>query len=81
MSGMERPSNIEGPEIDNVHKIANSFCKYFSTIPSSLKTPAHPLTKFNWHSPTALQFRTSPRFRFSYVSVLNVSPLKRFKCN
>ena len=60
----------------NPSKIVEEFCQYFFTVDKVLKENVYPLVNFIWREPATLQTRTFCRFRFGYVSVVDLKTYK-----
>ena len=53
--------------------IANAFCSFFHTAVKDLKAKSIKLKDFIWSLPNKIPIKTTHRFRFRYVSVLEVT--------
>ena len=79
---VENSFMINGRKEINRKKICEGFCEYFSTVVTKLKHSVYPMTNFVWKKPCVLNARTFNRFRFGYVSTIEIrSLLKKIKRN
>ena len=73
---------IDGKETRDKNVIANGFCKFLSSVASTLKSKAFPLTNHVWKYTPTYENRTNHVFSFRHITTQEVvNHLKKLKRN
>ena len=80
LPNIEKSFKVDGNLTSDKTKIANGFCRFYTSAVNTLKKLAYPLINFVWRMPQPFLNRTEKVFAFTYVSVVEVTEnLKKIK--
>ena len=71
-SGSITSFTINDVKTNSNSKIANGFCTYFTSVVHLLKAETFKLRKFIWKKHSSIPLRTNKKFKFQYVSKIEI---------